>query len=97
MCILWNSDKAMSVTDIHNASKNTKWSEHALYPLVKKLTKMGLIAMSNYKRTTTNLAGVYTPRVSREEYLAAYISYVEKTENFGALDMEKLIQILSQK
>ena len=71
---LWKADKALSATEIVELSPDRTWKESTIHILLKSLEKKSLIKVDGFSQTTTNIAKMFSPSLTANEFLASRVS-----------------------
>lgn len=95
MAVLWESEAAMTASEIIEASNNRSWKESSIYIIMNTLIKKGAVALAHHKPTGTNIARAYKPIISPEECIVSHIDNVRETG--VRVDITMLIQNLLNK
>jgi len=79
MAVLWSHGKAMTTSEIYDASPNRTWADMTIYTMLKTLIKKKAVAIHDYKPTATVHARTYKAIISPEEYAMKKVSKMMKT------------------
>jgi len=97
MALLWDSEAAMTATEIIKASKSQTWKECSIYIIMNSLMKKGAIVHSGLKSTVTNNARAFIAAISPEDYVLSNIKIITQSGKSGIyLDSDKLITGISE-
>lgn len=104
--VFWDADEALSASGV--VALNSQLSKNTVQAVIKKLLKYQLLKIEDVGYSGTVLTRLYSPTISREEWLASNLSdqslkliasqFIEKSDNTEVLDqMSRLIESRKQK
>ena len=92
MDVLWQSDAALSRSDLLVQSDDKSWKDSSVHILLNGLLRKGAIREAGQVKRSKTYGRTFLPTLTREEYYVANIfSHQYKP------DMEKLLKVLLQR
>lgn len=73
MNLLWSSEEPLSSRDIIKQSSNKSWKDSYVHLLINSLLEKNMIEVSGFKQATKNYTRVFSPSISREQWLISQI------------------------
>lgn len=67
MNVLWDSEEALTCTQIVAQSKDKKWKDSYVHIMVKSLLKQGLIEVTSFELVSKSYARKFSPTMTRDE------------------------------
>ena len=69
MKLLWQSDRALSCTEIAELSVDKTWKDSYIHTIVKSLIKKGIVKVEAFELVSRSYARKFAPRISYDEYV----------------------------
>lgn len=92
MNLLWQSDRALSCTEIVELSDEKTWKDSYVHALIKSLMKKGLVKIESFELVTRSYARKFAPKLTYEEYVI--LSHYSEQELQDTERMSVLIQTI---
>lgn len=94
MNLFWSVKQPLSKSDIISLSPKRRWKEKSIHILLNSLLSKGMIEVSGFVNTRTNISRVFSPCCTQEEY----ISFVIQTGGHPAkINAGRLFSALHEK
>lgn len=74
MNVLWQSETALTASEILKASTNRTWKDKSLHILINSLLKKNLIVVDGFKKMEKVYARSFKPAISQTNYIWAHLT-----------------------
>lgn len=79
MSVLWSAGRPLSRADIISSSPNRSWKEKSIHILLNSLLAKGMVEVSGFASSRTNVGRVFSPCCTQEEYISFMLQVGGKT------------------
>ena len=74
MTVLWQSETALTASEILKASTNRTWKDKSLHILINSLLQKNLIVVDGFKRMEKVYARSFIPAISQTDYIWTHLT-----------------------
>ena len=76
MNVLWQSETALTASEILKASTNRTWKDKSLHILINSLLKKNLIVVDGFKKMEKVYARSFKPAISQTDYIWTHLTHL---------------------